>query len=428
VSRFVRASAPLWAAALAASPLAAQQVVEIPARDRALEPRLENVFKVGKIEGAAWELYGRRVEAAFDGTGNLHVFDPENFRVVVVSPTGMFLREVGKQGDGPGELRSPSGFAVLRDGTVVIADLGQRAFLIYDKTGAYQRSVTFATGNVVTLGALSADPRGGSVISTGRRVFMMQATPGSGAPTMPTGRPIVRFPLAAGSEGKQIHSAWEPPAAQPAQGRVAGGRGMIAFGGAMARAFEPGIFSGVLPDGSVAFSDSSAYAIKLLGPDGGIRSVLRRPIRPQAVNGRIQEAEKERRLEQLASGTGPQIRIQTDGPGGGGGGRGIPTQADVNEMMRRNIENLQFYPEVPVVTALTTGWSGKIWVGRRGEDIYGDGPVDVLTPAGEYLGTIASRNLEIPTAFGPNGLAAFVETDALDVVSVSVRRLPAELR
>jgi hypothetical protein len=97
--------------------------------------------------------------------------------------------------------------------------------------------------------------------------------------------------------------------------------------------------------------------------------------------------------------------------------------------MRRNIEQLQFYSEVPVVTGLAVGWTGKIWLGRRGQDLFGKGPVDVLTAAGEYVGTIAAPNgPNIPSAFGPNGLTAFVERDELDVVTVAVRRLPAALR
>jgi hypothetical protein len=34
---------------------------------------------------------------------------------------------------------------------------------------------------------------------------------------------------------------------------------------------------------------------------------------------------------------------------------------------------------------------------------------------------------EIPSAFGPDGLAAYVELDELDVPTVVVRRLPAAL-
>jgi len=34
----------------------------------------------------------------------------------------------------------------------------------------------------------------------------------------------------------------------------------------------------------------------------------------------------------------------------------------------------------------------------------------------------------MPSAFGPNGLVAFVETDDLDVPYVAVRRLPEGMR
>jgi hypothetical protein len=34
----------------------------------------------------------------------------------------------------------------------------------------------------------------------------------------------------------------------------------------------------------------------------------------------------------------------------------------------------------------------------------------------------------LPRAFGPNGLAAYIERDELDVPRVVLRRLPAELR
>jgi hypothetical protein len=194
----------------------------------------------------------------------------------------------------------------------------------------------------------------------------------------------------------------------------------------MARAFEPQLLAGGLPGGGLAFSDSSAYAIKILGPDGRLQRTLSRPIEPAEMSRRLQETERERRLEELESGQGPRIRIATAGPGGAGPQE--VSQGQIREMMRRQIDQLQFYPEVPVVRTLGTGWSGKVWVERRARDVYDEGPVDVLTPAGDYLGTIAAGTLGIPSAFGPEGLAAWVERDELDVASVVVRRLPAELR
>ena len=74
----------------------------------------------------------------------------------------------------------------------------------------------------------------------------------------------------------------------------------------------------MLNDGSVVVSDSSAYALKVLGPDGGIRRVYQRPIRPRQVTAAMQRAEKERRLEELQAGGGPRIQVNVAGPGGTG--------------------------------------------------------------------------------------------------------------
>jgi len=61
--------------------------------------------------------------------------------------------------------------------------------------------------------------------------------------------------------------------------------------------FEPGLLFDVLPSGGVAFSDSSAYAIKLTDPSGAVARILRRPIRPLPVTESMRREERERRLE-----------------------------------------------------------------------------------------------------------------------------------
>ena len=88
---------------------------------------------------------------------------------------------------------------------------------------------------------------------------------------------------------------------------------------------------------------------------------------------------------------------------------------------RAFLEALPAADEVPVVLDLRTTWDGEIWVRRRGEDLLSDGPIDVLTPDGRYLGSYPA-DMPMPTAFGPDGLVAFVETDALGVQTVVVRR------
>ena len=87
-----------------------------------------------------------------------------------------------------------------------------------------------------------------------------------------------------------------------------------------------------------------------------------------------------------------------------------------------------FYPELAILHALATTWDGHIWVQRRGPYPDTDGPIDVLTADGDYIGTFPAGTPGMPAAFGPEGLVAFIELDEMDVATVVVRRLPATLR
>ena len=80
----------------------------------------------------------------FDGAGRLYVFDNQADRVTVVGPDGEFLWAFGRPGDGPGEFRGADGLAVMRDGRVVLADMGHRAYHIFGADGSFERMVRMA--------------------------------------------------------------------------------------------------------------------------------------------------------------------------------------------------------------------------------------------------------------------------------------------
>ena len=93
-----------------------------------------------------------------------------------------------------------------------------------------------------------------------------------------------------------------------------------------------------------------------------------------------------------------------------------------------DVPEFSFYPEVSIIRGLATTWEGHIWVERRGDQLDSDGPIDVVTADGRYVGTFPAGATKMPDAFGPGGLAAFIELDELDVASVVVRTLSAAVR
>lgn len=96
--------------------------------------------------------------------------------------------------------------------------------------------------------------------------------------------------------------------------------------------------------------------------------------------------------------------------------------------LRQEAQDAVFYHEFPVVGGLKIGWEGAIWVQRNGDLPGKDGPIDILTADGRYVGTLAPGSPAMPDAFGPRGLVAWEEADEFDVPVVVVRRLPGTLR
>lgn len=448
--------------------LCAQQVIDLPARDQPLEAGFEEVFRVGVMDGEPWEMFGGVRYVGFDASGNLYVVDglsggrlsaddlegaqriaaammsADGMRVLVFDASGEFVREFGTPGEGPGEFKMPTGFAVMRDGTMVVKDTGHRAYQLFDSNGEFQRQIR-ASGN---WGTLLADPRGGGVFTgdiaagTGSaRASRTFFTSTDGTLTLPdplTSRPVVRLDFA----GEEVQTdtvveGWLPPRGDdglelPREATPEGeiGRVMRDFmsGFSVPAIFEPPLLAGVLPGGGIVHSDSSAYELNITPPDAGeVARIIRRPLPPEPVTPAIRKEFEEsreaaRRAGLGAAGLGNIVMQRTTISV-----RGNPT-ANTESSSNVHFPEPRFYPEIPVLLSLATTWEGRIWVRRRGDDPNSPGPIDVLTAGGRYVGTFAADATQVPDAFGPNGMAAFIDFDEFDVPSVVVRRLPAPVR
>lgn len=403
--------------------LGAQEVVDLPAADRAIQADFDEVYRVGSFDGDTWETFGEIAGAAFDEEGNLYLLDRQASLITVIDPEGNYLRTIGGPGEGPGEFRMALSFTVSREGRAIVLDMGHRSYQLFDPTGEFERMVAMdLSGGILRVGSLDPYPGGNAVVQAGGGSIQAMVRGGGAAPAPPTTRPVELISLEGDAvEASTLAEGWMPPPADAGEAtQIEGGGVRINMAGAMPRTWEPQLLTATLPDGSVAFSDSSAYAIKVAS-GGGVTRVLRRPFEARRVTERMEEEEKERRLEELLAGGGPQMRMMVN-DGSGGGAQSIPPEA-IRQIQENQIAQMRFYPELPVVNSLNASWTGKLWVQRRGDGLSEEGPIDVLTAAGQYVGTLSAES-PVPDAFGPDGMAAFVEEDEFGVPVVVVRRLP----
>lgn len=404
---------------VAAGPSSAQQLIELTGEDRRLDAGYEELYRIGTLDGEEWEQFGNVSRVAFDGVGRLYVFDSQVNRFFVVDADGALIRRIGREGDGPGEFRSITDWVVMEDGRLVVRELGRRAYHLFDANGDFERMVRMGGNPSIAFAGLLIAQRGANAVITtpiGSRAFAtaMNARGGQVTPREPaTSRPIELVSLA-GDEivTDTIVDGWLPPGRQ--------GEGPSILGLPRPLTFNPGLHWGVLPDGSVAFADSTTYAIKIAAAGTEVSRVLRRPIAPEPMTDRLIRAEKNRRMRELEAIPDEEL----GGVRGTVNGQPIRRDPEVERQQRRErIENLEFFSEVPVIRGLAVAWDGTIWVQRRGEEPESDGPIDLLTPDGTYLGSLPAEGTAIPDAFGPDGLAAFIETDELGVKTVVVGRL-----
>ncbi len=183
--------------------------------------------------------------------------------------------------------------------------------------------------------------------------------------------------------------------------------------------FEPEMLVDVLPDGGLVHSDSSTWTLKITPPGAtAVARIIRRPFLTEPVTPEVEREYKERRaaarrdagMGQVSG--GGRMMVMTEG---GGGSNPVP-----GAMRSFQIEE-RFHHELPVLRGLATTWGGRIWVQRRGDQPDEDGPIDIMTADGDYVGTYPTGATAMPDAFGPGGLAAFIELDELGVAKCTER-------
>jgi hypothetical protein len=347
------------------------EIVTYPGPDRpsALTPREE--LRLGGREDDPNQSFFRVAAGTVgaDGAGNIYVLDYSANRVVVFDAEGNFVRTMGREGGGPGELGIAAGLLVDPDGSVGVIDFSKRGIVRFDPAG-----------EPLPLQPIPPGFYGGRVVSADGALFVTARKPGDNGPAAEA---LYRMTATDTTELASLAL----PAMKPIRLESCG----MGFSG-MPPLFNPTLRWDALGDrGAVVTGE--AYDIAVL--EGG-REVRRihRDIAPTPATEALA-------LRQV----GEAMQVRTEG----GVRRCAPDEV---------VEQQGFAPVIPAITTVAISPDGRLWVQRGGVR---DEPkaIDIYSPDGEYEGTLPAGS-PFPILFLPDGRIGAAETDELDVTRLVV--------
>jgi hypothetical protein len=216
-------------------------VVHNPSRPRT-EDRvlvLEEDLSIGQEGGGPEYLFSGIGGLAVDTAGDIYAIDTREAAVRVFDKNGMYLRTIGRKGQGPGETQYPVFVQITAEGELAVYDYSAGRMLFYSSDGAYLRQKT--TSRIVFPIGLDSE---------GRLIAQhILAPPPKG------GKVILRFDRDYGSEQDLAREEMGPD-----------------------RVFDigrPACYAALSPDDRVVWGDSAEYLLNMLSPEGKlIRKII----------------------------------------------------------------------------------------------------------------------------------------------------------
>lgn len=250
---------------LAGAAAPAEQIPVVHSAAPLLPPRTVRLQEEWRVGGEDPDLmFGLMVDAACDAAGNVYLMDQQLNTVTVISPAGEVLRQLFRVGDGPGEVRTPQGIAVLPDGRVALAQQFPGKFILVDALGVPADELTVVGGTAANQGftaVAGCTARGGTLLAAG-----MFQVPADGRQSRTSY--VAKIDLVDGSEERRyrVHeTVLDFTKAELIE------REMVA----------PCYTYALGPDGRVYFArDWREYAVEVLAADGGLERVITRDFTP----------------------------------------------------------------------------------------------------------------------------------------------------
>lgn len=345
------------------------EVVTNRGADQILAWSFEREFALGGEDDGPESFYlVSPTTVGVDAEGRIYVLDATSRHVVVFDADGGYLRTLGREGGGPGELTWPSNMSVALDGTVSVYDFGKRALVRFGPGGEILDELRPEIGY-----------QGPSLRVVGPDIYYTAFQHRQQEPT--SFQRLMVWRDGEARELAQLEHPTTPMVSFPSCG----------FTFPASPVFAPTLVWDAVADVAVA-NRGVDYVVDVYR-DGRLALSVRRDIAPRAVT----EALALRQLE-------AQGRSINNCP--------IPAE--------EYLQKAGHAPVIPVVQGVTIELGGGLWV-RRGHVAGEAAPVDIFGGDGTYRGTLPAGS-PFPVLFLPDGRIAAIEKDEMDIMRLVVYR------
>ena len=137
---------------------------------------LEEVFSLREEEEKGEEYIWRQIgHLDLDDKGNYYLLDRSLKKIKVFNQDGVYIRSIGRFGEGPGEFQYPWWVDVIDQREVAILDFSRRKLLYYSLDGKYENEISLAAHGTCLEFALDQKGQiiGKFIISRGEEALIM---------------------------------------------------------------------------------------------------------------------------------------------------------------------------------------------------------------------------------------------------------------
>jgi hypothetical protein len=105
---------------------------------------VEEDLSIGSPRSEEEQAFSEIASVAVDREENIYVLDSKEAHIQVFNKAGIYLRTIGKKGQGPGEMRLPINISITPGNEVLVNDRGARFLHFFALEGEHRRSISLA--------------------------------------------------------------------------------------------------------------------------------------------------------------------------------------------------------------------------------------------------------------------------------------------